>query len=232
MSARRAMHLGHGVGQLPQRGEQLVAVALVPGAGQLGDGAGQQGARGDLGVEGLGGGDRHLHVAAVGGVEHAVGLVGEVAVAAVHDADDGRAPLAGEVDRAVGVGGGAALAHGHDQRVAEVGRQAVARELGRGGGLHAQRGVGDQARAAMAARLWPATAAVPWPITTTRRIDPSAQPRRAASAGMVRSPSSAWSSPSRSADAAAQRLAEAGRRLGDLLQQEVRGGRPGRCRGW
>ena len=49
----------------------------------------------------------------------------------------------------------------------------------------------------MAAKLWPATAAVPWPITTTRRIDPSRN-RSATAAGMVRSPSSAWSRPSRS----------------------------------
>ena len=46
---------------------------------------------GDLRVERLGRGDAHLHVAAVGRVEHAVAAVDEIAVAPVHDRDHGRA---------------------------------------------------------------------------------------------------------------------------------------------
>ena len=224
-------HLGHGVGQLAQRGQQLVAMALLAGAGQLGDGAGQQRARGDLGVEGLRRGDRHLHVAAVGRVEHAVGLVGQVAVAPVHDADDGRATLASEVDRAVGVGGGAALAHGHHERVGEVGAA---------GRSPRTRSPSWSRRAARRRRPgptgWPRSSDRPPPPFPDRSPPPAGSIRPATApprpAGMVRSPSSAWSSPSRSADATAQRLAEAGRGLGDLLQEEVRCACRGRCRGW
>ena len=75
---------------------------------------------GDLRVERLGRRDAHLDVAAVGRVEHAVGLVDEVAVAAVDDRDHRRAAGPREVDGAVGVGGGAALADRDDERVAHV----------------------------------------------------------------------------------------------------------------
>ena len=87
-------------------------------------------ARRDLRVERLRRCDAHLDVAAVGRVEHAVGLVDEIAVATVDDRDDRRTAVAGEVDGAVGVGGGAALADRDDQRVAHVGPQPEARELG------------------------------------------------------------------------------------------------------
>ena len=86
------------VGQLAQRRRAARGGAAVGAdTGRLGDRAGQQHARGDLGVERLRRGDAHLDVATVGRVQHAVGLVGEVAAAAVDDADHAppRAPAAG-----------------------------------------------------------------------------------------------------------------------------------------
>ena len=67
---------------------------------------------------------RHLDIAAVGRVEHTVGLVDEVAVATVDDRDHRRATCAAPGRRSVGVGGRAALADGDDQRVGHVGRRA------------------------------------------------------------------------------------------------------------
>ena len=87
------------------------------GIGELG---GQQVAGGDLGVERLGGRHAHLHVTTVGGVQHAVGTIGEVAVASVDDGDHRRATRPHEVDRAIGVGRRAALAHGDHERVGHV----------------------------------------------------------------------------------------------------------------
>ena len=84
----------------------------------------------DLRVERLGRRDAHLDVAPVGRVEHAVGLVDEIALAPVHDRDHERAAGAREVDGAVRVGGGARLADRDDERVAHVGREPEARELG------------------------------------------------------------------------------------------------------
>ena len=75
--------------------------------------------------------------------------------------------------------------------------------------------------ARIAAMLWPATAAVPWPITRTRLTVPDAS-RSATTSGRARSPSSGAEQAVALSDAAAQRLAEAGRGLGDLLEQEVR----------
>ena len=123
-------------GQLDQCAEQI-----ADGSGRRGvvradvgsDGGSKQRARRNLCVEGLGGGHRHLHIAAVGGVEHAVGPVGQVAAAPVDDGDHGRPPGASEIDRAIGIGGGAGLADSHDQRVGQVGMQAEAAELSRQG---------------------------------------------------------------------------------------------------
>ena len=86
----------------------------------------------DLRVERLGRRDAHLDVAAVGRVEHAVGLVDEVAVAAV---DDRRSPprrvrAARSTVRLVSVVVPDWLI-GDDERVAHVGAQAEAGELGR-----------------------------------------------------------------------------------------------------
>ena len=58
----------------------------------------------DLRVEGLRRRHAHLDVATVGGEEHAVGLVDEVALAPVHDRDHERAARPREIDRAVRVG--------------------------------------------------------------------------------------------------------------------------------
>ena len=161
-------------------------------------------------VERLRGRDAHLHVAAVGGVEHAVGLVGEVGAAPVDDGEHRGAAVAREVDGAVGVGGGARLADGDDERVAHVGAQPEAGELGGGEGLDPEAPVGDARDAARAARLWPATWAVPWPITWTRSMRPSRRPL--AHGGGQHVVAERHLQPTVALDElAAQRLAEAGR---------------------
>ena len=191
-------------------------------ADRLGDGAGQQRARRHLGVERLGRGHAHLDVAAVGRVEHAVGLVGEVAAAAVDDADHGRAAGPGQVDRAVRVGRGAALADGDDQRVGHVeGRR------WKPDSSVAVIGIDVDAVAAQprrAARPWPATAtaAVPWPMHEDAADGPVGE---AIADGRGQRPVAdrGAEQPLPLDDVAPQRLGEALRRLADLLQQEVGG---------
>ncbi len=76
-----------------------------------------------LGVERLGRRDAHLDIAAVGRVEHSVALVDEIALSAVDDRNDHRAPCSHEIDGAVRVGGRAGLRDRDDDRVAHVGGQ-------------------------------------------------------------------------------------------------------------
>ena len=152
---------------------------------------------GDLAVERLGRRHRHLDVAAVGRVQHPVGLVGEVAAPPVDDGDDLGAPGPDEVDRAVGVGGGARLADGDDQRVGHRRPQPEARQLGGGQGVDPQVGLGRRTGRGPAASAWPATAAVPWPITSTRSMAPERRPARTSS-GSVSGPRPTASPPSRS----------------------------------
>ena len=141
---RPARHrAGHAVGQLAQREEDLVARIGRIDADLVGHGQRQQVAGRDLGVERLGRRDAHLHVAPVGGVEDAVGLVGQVAAPAVHDGDHPGAAGADEVDRAVGVGGGARLADRDDERVGHVGPEVEAGELGGEHGPHLERRIAD-----------------------------------------------------------------------------------------
>ncbi len=105
----------------------------------IGDGDGEQAPRRHLGVERLGRRHGHLDVAPVARVQHAVGLVGQVAVAPVHDGDDGGAPTPGQVDGPVRVGRRPRLADGDDERVGHVAAHPEARELGRGLGLDDER---------------------------------------------------------------------------------------------
>ncbi len=90
----------------------------------------QQEAGGDLRVEGLRRRNAHLDVAAVRGVEHAVGLVDEIAAPTVHDRQHDGAAAAGEVNGPIGVGGRAGLADRHHQRRRHVVVEAEAREFG------------------------------------------------------------------------------------------------------
>src|SRR5690606_8253193 len=131
-AAERLLHL---LGEAAQLGEQR---RVDRAAHLLGDGPGEEEAGGDLGVERLGGGHAHLHVAPVGGVEDAVGLVREVRAPAVDDRHDGGASPAGEFDVAVGVGGGARLADGREEGAGHVGAQPEAGQLGGGQGLDPQ----------------------------------------------------------------------------------------------
>ncbi len=104
----------------------------------------------DLGIERLRRRHAHFDVAAVGGVENAIRLVGEVAAASVDDRHDRRAPRTHQVDRPVGVGRRARLADGAHQRVAHVvahpetgefrGGQRLDRQ---GGGKNRPHGLGD-----------------------------------------------------------------------------------------
>ena len=84
-----------------------------------------------------------------------------------------------------------------------------------------RRSVSVVKRASPAASAWPATAAVPWPITSTRSMAPERRPARTSS-GSVSGPRLTARQAVALDQLAPQRLAEAGRRLGDLLEQEVR----------
>ncbi len=89
-------HLRHRVGQRAQRVEDLVHRAgvgpvLAVRTELVGDGDCEQIPRRDLRVERLGRRHRHLDVTSVGRVEHAVGLVDQVAVATVDDRKHRRA---------------------------------------------------------------------------------------------------------------------------------------------
>ena len=95
---------------------------------------GEQGAGRHLGVEGLRRGHAHLHVAAVGRVDDAVGLLDQVAVSPVHDGDDDGAARTDQVDGAVRVGRRPRLAHGHDSGVGHVVVQLEPGQLGGGQG--------------------------------------------------------------------------------------------------
>ena len=109
----------------------------------IGDGDGEEVARGDLRVERLGGRHCHLDVAAVGRVEHAVGLVDEVAVAPVDDGDDRSTAARARSDvRLVSVVV-PALADRDDERVGHVVARAGTRELGRDHSFGAHRVVGE-----------------------------------------------------------------------------------------
>ena len=144
MTSRASEHLEHRLGHLPQRGQQIVAALGRTNIGRFGDRARQQHAGGHLGVERLGRGDAHLDVTAIARVHHAVGLVGEIAVAAIDDSEHRRAAAADQIDRAIGVGGGAALADGDDQRVAHVEPHPEAAELGRGDRIDVELAVGQR----------------------------------------------------------------------------------------
>ena len=123
----RGGHLGEGA-------QQLLLVGVIGGAAAghlLGDGVAEQQSGRDLRVERLGRRHAHLHVASVGGVEDAVGLVGQVRVASVDDRHHRRSPPPKQVDGAVGVGGGARLADRDGQRVGHVGAEAEPRQLRR-----------------------------------------------------------------------------------------------------
>ncbi len=176
MASRRVDHLAHRVGELAQRREQVVSVdAASPMPGGLGDGTGEQHAGGDLCVERLGRRDAHLDVAAVGGVQHAVGLVGEVAVAPVHDrrSRPRHATRSRSTVRLVSVVVPLWLT-AIDERVAHVESQPEARQLGGGDGVDVECRLGQLVE--HAAMLCPATAAVPWPITRTLRDRAGGEP--------------------------------------------------------
>ena len=130
----------HGVGETLQAGEQVGAPLRVDAA-RLGQGHGQQRAGSDLCVERLRGRHAHLDVAAVGRVDHTVGLLDQVAVATVDDGDDKGTPRADEVDGAVGVRRRARLADGDDHGVRHVVVELEARQLGGGQRRDRHRGV-------------------------------------------------------------------------------------------
>ncbi len=140
-------------GEGPLHGNRQVADASEHGgplgggrAEGVGEGGGEQEAGRDLSVERLGGGHAHLDVAAVGRVQHAVGPIGEIAVASVHDGDHVSAASPHQVHGAVGVGGGAGLADRHDEGVLHRRGEVEARQLGGQHGVDAQVGSGGEGR--------------------------------------------------------------------------------------
>ena len=110
----------------------------------VGQGGSQQKPGRDLGVEGLGRSHRHLHVASVGGVEHPIGLVGEVGLPTVNDGQHPPAPGSDQIHRAVGVSGGAGLADGHGQRVRQVSPEPETGQLRGRQGHHLQAAAGGE----------------------------------------------------------------------------------------
>ena len=62
----------HGVGQPPEGIQQFMGTTAVPAAQTVGQGQGQEEAGRHLGIESLGGGHAHLHIATVRGVQDAV----------------------------------------------------------------------------------------------------------------------------------------------------------------
>ncbi|CAB4688189.1 unannotated protein [freshwater metagenome] len=105
---------------LTQRREQLMPALRRTKTCRLTDRTCQQRTGSDLRVERLCRGNAHLNVAAVRGIQHAIGLVGEIAVATIHDANHACTATANKIDRAIGVGGCTALAYRHYERVAHV----------------------------------------------------------------------------------------------------------------
>ena len=202
-----------------QRTEQFVTTAIGAHTGGLGDGARQQHTGRHLGVEGLGGRDTHLHVAAVTGVHHAVGFVGEVAVAAVHDGQHRCATRPHQVDSAVGVGRGAALADGDDERVAHVELHAEPAELGGGDRVDVERPCGQQIEhIGHAATRHGSGALADDAYLGDRAIS---QPRRDVG-GQCLGAHRCVQLTTALDDLAAERLAETLGRFADLFQQEVR----------
>ena len=90
----------------------------------------------DLGIEGLGRGDGHFDVPAVGGVKNAVGLCRDIGLAAVYDRDDLGAPLHGHRHGAVGIRRCSRLGDRDDQGFLQAVLQAEAAQFGGDPGLH------------------------------------------------------------------------------------------------
>ncbi len=219
---RRASTCSIAAGRSRSACKQRDPVLGVPVRQLVGEREREQEAGRDLRVERLRRRDAHLHVAAVGRVEHAVGAVDQIAVAPVDDRQDGRAAGPGEVDRPVGVGGRAALAD-RDRRACRTCRRRAGspRARSRARPRPSPRATGRARAASAAARLWPATAAVPCPITS----DPPELARAQARAQLlgqrlVRQLDDRYAVAL--GDLSPQRLAERRRRLRDLLQEVVR----------
>ena len=115
------------------------------------------------------------------------------------------------------------------ERVGHVEAQVEPRQLGGGDGVDVERAVEQVVEHRRHAA--PGDAAVPWPMTRTLVISPLAN-RAAMAAGSAALAHFGAQALRRLDDLAAQRLAEAVGRLADLLQQEVRARRRGRCREW
>jgi len=191
----------------------------VARAGRIGDRAREQCPCCDLRVEGLGGSDAHLHVASVRGVEHPVGLVGEVAAAPIHDADHCGTAGAQEVDGAVGVGRGPRLADRDGEGVAHVEAHVETGQLGGRDGVDVEAAagqLGEDRRSGLAGDGGGALAddADPGDEPVAEAVPHVGRDGRGTESGMQFAVVVADLSP--------QCLGEAGRSLGDLLEEEVR----------
>ena len=71
----------------------------------------------NLGIESLGGGDRHFNIASTTGVKDPVHFKGNVGIPPVYDRDGMSPYLANHIDRAIGIGGCSGLTYGNDKGV-------------------------------------------------------------------------------------------------------------------
>ena len=132
-------HLDHGLRKVPEASQQLGSVGGPRSSRSISHGDSQQVPSHRLGVKSLGGGHAHLHVPAIGRVQHPIGPVNQVAVTTVHDGHDSSTPSPHEVHGAVGIGRRPRLADRHYQGVGHVGSQTESRQLGGRAVLHVDR---------------------------------------------------------------------------------------------
>ena len=219
-------HLLHRRGQLAERGEQLAvpfAVGVVVGAELGREPEREQVTGGELRVERLRGRDAHLHVAAVGGVEHAVALVDEVALAPVHDRDHDARRVRVRDRRCGSCRWWSPTARSRPRSCRACRRASSKPDSSVAVSASIVIGRAPSASRSTRARLWPGDVRAPLP-DHEHAADrfPSAGVRGSAG-GSVSAGSRTSSRPSRSTMRPRKRLAERRGRFGHLLEEVVRG---------
>ena len=207
------------VGHRSQRFEQCDALGGV-GTDHVGDRSSEQEAGGDLRVERLRGGHAHLDVATIGRVEHAVGAVGEIAVATIDDRHHVGAPGPHEVDRSVGVGRGTRLTHRDHEGVVHRFGEVETAQFGGQHRLHRERRIGGEGAQRFDQRRCGdgSSALTDGEHSCDRTVDESG-PNVGRQHRVVESHHGAVGAVEQLAPKC---LAERGRCLSDLLEQEVR----------
>ena len=116
------------------------------GREELGQSKGQHVTGHDLRIEGLGRGDGHFDVPAVGGVKNTVGLCRDIRLAAVYNRDDLRTPLHGHGHGTIGIRRCSRLGNRDDQGLPKAVLQAEAAQFGGDPCLHADAASVEAAR--------------------------------------------------------------------------------------